>query len=89
MLSPSDFLLPRLFSDGVLIGAQPCSMYIGACANVRRRSKANVLGDLSNWKVQLARRIWVSFAARLHTDAYSRGKYACSHSIGIVRMKHD
>ncbi|CAK9027613.1 unnamed protein product [Durusdinium trenchii] len=55
-----------LTDSALICAAPPCSMYGPACASVHRRSNDNVLGDLSNFKVRLARRIWVNFASFLH-----------------------
>ena len=56
---------PRLDRRGIVIAAPPCSLYGPCCASVHRWSHANVRGNMDNFKVRLAWRIWTSFASRL------------------------
>lgn len=55
----------RLDRRGIVIAAPPCSLYGPCCASVHRRSHANVRGNMDNFKVRLAWRIWTSFAVFL------------------------
>lgn len=59
----------RLFTDGLAVAGPPCSLYGPAAASVHRRTKANVLGNLDNFKVRLARRIWVNWEPRIEFDS--------------------
>ena len=59
----------RLSPEGLVAAAPPCSLYGPAAASVHKRSDSNPLGDLGNFKVRLARRIWLSFAS--WTQAWS------------------
>ena len=51
----------RLRDDGLIVAAPPCSLYGPACASVHKRSALNPAGDLSNFKVRLARVIHNNF----------------------------
>ena len=55
--------LPRLDPHGIVIAAPPCSMYGPACSSIHKRSLKNPRGDMNNFKVRLAWRIWTSFAS--------------------------
>lgn len=63
----------QLFSDGVALAAPPCSLYGPACSSVHKRSRTNVRGDLSNFKVRLARRIWNNFVECMRVIHRVRG----------------
>lgn len=51
-------------ASGCIVAAPPCSLYGPCCSSVHKRTKQNVLGNLKNFKVRLARRIWVNFATQ-------------------------
>eukprot|EP00435_Cladocopium_sp_Y103_P002378 s4175_g1.t1 len=51
----------RLHPDGLLAGAPPCSLFTAASSSVHKRTKSHPCGDLGNYKVRLAQRIWGSF----------------------------
>lgn len=53
----------RLKQDGIMVCAPPCSLYGPACSSIHQRTKQNPAGNLQNFKVRLARRIWVNFVA--------------------------
>ena len=55
----------RLFPSSLVVSAPPCSLYGPACSSVHKRTAENPLGDLSNFKVRLAKRIWLNFVACL------------------------
>lgn len=50
--------LLRLVEYGPIAAAPPCSMYVAACSSVHRRSVKAPWGNLKNYKVRLAARIW-------------------------------
>ena len=75
-LSPSVFVntlwcplimysFPRLRADALLMLCPPCSLYSPACQSVHQRTEANPLGNLKNFKVRLALRIWSNMATRM------------------------
>ena len=51
----------RLVQRGLVVSAPPCSLYGPCCSSIHRRSTANPYGDMSNYKVRLARLIWSNF----------------------------
>ena len=55
---------PRLHDTAAVVAAPPCSLYGPASASVHQRSLAQPEGNLNNYKVRLARRIWINMAAR-------------------------
>ena len=62
---------PRLHPDGLIAGAPPCSLFTAASSSVHKRTKLHPCGDLGNFKVRLAQRIWGSFVTRILQDFYS------------------
>lgn len=55
----------RLKEDAMLTVAPPCSLYIGACQNVHKRTHSNPEGNQRNYCVRLSRRIWLNMATRI------------------------
>ena len=56
--------------DGVIIAAPPCSLYGPACSSAHKRSPENVRGDMQNFKVRLAHRIWTNFVPwQIHANS--------------------
>ena len=51
----------RLADRALIVAAPPCSLFGPACSSIHRRSLLQPEGDLNNFKVRLARRIWLSF----------------------------
>lgn len=75
-LSPSVFVntlwcplimysFPRLRADALLMLCPPCSLYSPACQSAHQRTEVNPLGNLKNFKVRLALRIWSNMATRM------------------------
>lgn len=55
----------RLTWQGILVCGPPCSLFVQACVSVHRRTKQNVWGNLNNFRVRCANRIWINFASWL------------------------
>ncbi|CAL1142652.1 unnamed protein product [Cladocopium goreaui] len=51
----------RLHPEGLIAGAPPCSLFTAASSSVHKRTKLHPCGNLANYKVRLAQRIWGSF----------------------------
>ena len=50
----------RAKEDALLMCAPPCSLFVGACASVHRRTWRNPYGNIQVFKVRLANRIWAN-----------------------------
>lgn len=68
------------------LAAPPCSLYGPACSSVHKRSRTNVRGDLANFKVRLARRIWTNFVAGLDVLSIRGALHNHSYSFDLVHF---
>ena len=53
----------RLVPGGAVVAGPPCSLFVGACQSIHRRTRSCPLGDTRNLKVRLSNLIWDNFAA--------------------------